>query len=261
MNETQINDEQENGTPYPPQPSNPPPRVQARFIFRAGNSFVAISIIIVTITIFILQLASDSLLGNDILFIYGGKINEFIQAGQYWRLITPVFLHGSITHLLFNMYALYVIGKGLELYYGHLEFTLLYFIAGIGGTLFSYFLTPNPALGASGAIFGLIAADAILLYKNKEILGPGAKSMLQRSIMIIVVNLVIGLSPGIDNWGHVGGMITGVVFAWFAGPMVFIERKPEEILIHLKSSLTRSIQVGSLTLLVFAGLILFKSFQ
>jgi rhomboid protease GluP len=210
---------------------------------------------------FILQWASTSLLGNDLLFAYGGKINEYILAGQYWRLVTPIFLHGSITHLMFNMYALYVIGKELERYYGHWEFTILYFLSGIGGTLFSYFLTPNPALGASGAIFGLIAADAIMMYKNKEILGPGAKNMLQRSVMIIVINLIIGLSPGIDNWGHVGGMITGVVFAWFAGPMVTIEKNFDEILIHLKSSLAQSIRIGAFTLLVFIGLVFIKSGQ
>jgi rhomboid protease GluP len=261
MENPQSKNKMENENPNSAQQVSPPPRPRARFIFRANNSMVTYSLIFVTVVAYILQQVTTSLLGNDLLFAYGGKVNEYILAGQYWRLITPVFLHGSITHLLFNMYALYIIGKELELYYGHLEFTILYFLSGIGGTLFSYFLTPSPALGASGAIFGLIAADAIMMYKNKEILGPGAKNMLRRSVMIIVVNLIIGLSPGIDNWGHVGGMITGVVFAWFAGPMVFIERKIDEILIHLKSSLNRSVQVGAFTMLVFAGLIVFKSMQ
>ena len=259
MENPQTQDRLENDNSNTQHQINPPSRPRARFIFRANNSMVTYSLIFVTVTAFVLQMITKSLLGNDLLFYYGGKINEYIQAGQYWRLITPIFLHGSITHLLFNMYALYIIGKELERYYGHLEYSILYFLSGIGGTLFSYFLTPNPALGASGAIFGLIAADAIMMYKNKEILGPGAKSMLRRSVMIIVVNLIIGLSPGIDNWGHIGGMITGLVFAWFAGPMVVIERKIDEILIHLKSSIVRSIQIGAFTLLVFIGLVLYKS--
>ncbi len=261
MENPQSQNNLENGTINTQQQVSPPPRPRARFIFRANNSMVTYALIFVTATAFILQMVTKSLLGNDLLFLYGGKINEYILAGQYWRLITPIFLHGNITHLLFNMYALYVIGKELERYYGHMEYTILYFLSGIGGTLFSYFLTPNPALGASGAIFGLIAADAIMMYKNKEILGPGAKSMLRRSVMIILINLFIGLSPGIDNWGHIGGLITGMVFAWFAGPIVSIEKKFDEILIHLKSSLAQSIRIGVFTVLVFIGLILFKSGQ
>ncbi|MBI9051776.1 MAG: rhomboid family intramembrane serine protease [Anaerolineaceae bacterium] len=236
-----------------------PTRPRARFIFRAKKPYLTYTILSITVIIFVIQLLSENLLGYDYAFIFGGKINELIDQGQYWRLITPVFLHGSITHILFNMYALYIIGRGIELYYGHVEFALLYFLSGIGGSLFSYFLTPSPSLGASGAIFGLIAADAILLYRNKEILGPSAKNMLQRSIMIIAVNLFIGLSPGIDNWGHVGGMMMGIVFAWFAGPMVTIDRMESEIQIRLKSNRNTSIRVALIMLLVVCGLLLFKS--
>jgi rhomboid protease GluP len=260
MNYEQNDPNQEqNAQPSQPIENNVPIRPRARFIFRAERPIVTYVLLGFTIFIFVLQMISQSFLGADYPFIYGGKINQFIAQGQYWRLITPVFLHGSFIHILFNMYALYIIGKGLEMYYGHLEFALLYFLSGMGGCLFSYLLTPANALGASGAIFGLIAADAILLYKNKEIFGPGAKSMLQRSVMIIVINLIIGMSPGIDNWGHVGGLMVGIVFAWFAGPMVAIERTATEILLRLKSSNSVTLRVSTAVFLVIMAMVFFKS--
>ena len=235
-----------------------PPRPRAKFVFRAKKPYVTYTILGVTIFVFILQYVSRYLTGTDYPIALGAKINSAISAGQYWRLVTPIFLHGNVMHIAFNMYALYIIGRGIEMYYGHLEYTLLYFLSGIGGTLFSFYLSQNSSVGASGAIFGLIAADAILLYKNKEILGPGAKNMLQRSIMVIVINLLIGLSPGIDNWGHVGGMMIGIIYAWFAGPMVGIEKTENEILIQLQSSRANSIRVAIIVLLGIIGLLVFK---
>jgi rhomboid protease GluP len=243
----------------PPLEEQPlPPRPRATFEFRAKKPYVTYIIMVVTILIFGLQMLSNFLYNMDYPLALGAKVNEAITAGQYWRLITPVFLHGSITHIAFNMYALYIIGRNIEMYYGHMEYTLLYFLSGIGGTLFSYYLSQNPSVGASGAIFGIIAADAILLYKNKEILGPGAKNMLQRSVMVIVINLLIGLSPGIDNWGHVGGMMIGIIFAWFAGPMVSIDKIGNDIRIRLHASHAQSIRVAIIILLGISGLVAFK---
>jgi rhomboid protease GluP len=235
-----------------------PPRPRSKFILRAKKPYVTNTILVVTILVFVLQYISTYLFNIDYPMAFGAKINSAITAGQYWRLLTPVFVHGNLMHIAFNMYALYIIGRGIELYYGHLEYTLLYFLSGIGGTLFSYYLSQNASVGASGAIFGLIAADAILLYKNKEILGPGAKKMLERSVMVIVINLLIGLSPGIDNWGHVGGMMIGIIFAWFAGPMVSIDRTENDILIQLNSNRTTSIRVALIILTGIIGLVIFK---
>ncbi len=96
---------------------------------------------------------SENLLGTDILLLYGAKINELISQGQFWRLLTPMLLHGSMLHIVFNMYALYVIGPGLEVHYGHLRFLMLYLLAGFAGNVVSFTLTPSPP-GASTAIFG-----------------------------------------------------------------------------------------------------------
>jgi len=174
----------------------------------------------ITIIVFLLQYGSMSQFGIDIPAAYGMKINERILAGEWWRLITPVFLHGGILHLGFNMYALYVLGPGLERFYGHGRFLALYLLAGFAGNVLSFLFTPANSLGASTAIFGLLGAQGVLLFQNKEVFGKPVQRALMNLIMIAVVNLLFGLSPGIDNWGHIGGLIGGTLFAWYAGPLL-----------------------------------------
>jgi len=173
----------------------------------------------VTVVVYLLQLLSQSLLGGDVVAYLGEKINALIIQGEVWRLITPLFLHGSILHIGFNMYALFAIGPSLERAYGHKRFLLLYFLAGFAGNTLSFLLSPAASLGASTAIFGLIAAEVIFIYRNRQIFGARARGMLMNLGMIIVVNLLLGLSPGIDNWGHLGGLVGGAIFAWIAGPV------------------------------------------
>jgi rhomboid protease GluP len=158
------------------------------------------------------------MLGYDLLAELGLKYGPAIIAGEYWRLITPVFLHGSIYHIFFNLYALYMIGRGLEKQYGAGRYLLLYFLAAFAGNVTSFIFSSAPSLGSSTAIFGLIGAQAVLAYQNRTLLGERYRPILVNSLVIAGINLVLGLSPGIDNWGHIGGLVGGSLFAWFAGP-------------------------------------------
>lgn len=178
-----------------------------------------------TVIIYGLQWLSQWLTSGayDWPFLLGGKINQLILQGQLWRLITPVFLHGNVLHIAFNMYALYSLGQSLERYYGHWKYLLLYFIGGFAGNTLSFLLSKNPSMGASTAVFGLVAAEAVFIYKNRELFGPRARMMLMNLGLIIVVNLIIGLNPGIDNWGHLGGLFGGAVFAWISGPLLKVQ--------------------------------------
>ena len=151
------------------------------------------------------------------------KVNDLILAGQYWRLFTPMFLHGSILHLGFNMYALYIFGPGLERYYGHGRFILLFVLSGFAGNVFSFTFSASNSLGSSTAIFGLLAAEGVFLYLNQKVFGGVARRALNNIIMIAVVNLIIGLSPGIDNWGHMGGLVGGAIFAFLGGPILQVK--------------------------------------
>ncbi len=126
-------------------------------------------------------------------------------------------------HLGFNMYALFLLGPGLERFYGHGRFLLLYILAGFAGNVLSFVMTPNPSLGSSTAIFGLLAAQAVFLLQNRRYFDQQRTNLALRNIIIVaVINFVIGMSPGIDNWGHLGGFLGGALFAWLAGPRMSV---------------------------------------
>lgn len=165
---------------------------------------------------------------TDLPMVLGAKISPLITNGQVWRLFTPVVLHASPAHILFNMYALYSIGSFIEAYYGHWRFLALYLLGALGGNILSYWMTPVVSVGASTAIFGLVAAQGVFVYHNRKLFGQRARGMLNNTIFIIAINLMLGLSGGIDNWGHLGGLVGGLAFAWFAGPQLGIDRNQVE---------------------------------
>jgi len=124
-------------------------------------------------------------------------------------------LHIGIMHLFFNSYALFIYGPIVEKLFGKIKFIVLYIVSGLMGSLFSFVLSPNASAGASGAIFGLMGS--LLYFRRKErdlfqrIFGPGL-------LMIIFVNLMYGfIQPGIDNWGHIGGLFGGFLVAYGLG--------------------------------------------
>ncbi|MFU8773437.1 MAG: rhomboid family intramembrane serine protease [Anaerolineales bacterium] len=181
---------------------------------------VTYTILVITVIVFLLQEASKLMLGYDLPALMGMKINEFIAEGQFWRLFTPMLLHGNLMHIGFNMYALHLFGPGLERHFGHLRFLSLYILAGFAGNVFSMTFSSFPSLGSSTAIFGLLGAQGVFLYQNREVLGGLAQRALSSIVLIAGINLLIGMSPGIDNWGHMGGLVGGSLFAWFAGPVL-----------------------------------------
>lgn len=180
-------------------------------------------LITITVLIYLLQMLTQTLLGYDIPAILGMKVNQSILEGQLWRLVTPMFLHGSLLHIGFNMYALVVIGSGLEKRFGHFRFLLLYVMGSIGGNVFSFLFSPNPSLGASTSIFGLLGAELVFFYQNRKMFGSGARRAIQNVVTVAAINFFIGLSPGIDNWGHLGGLMGGLIFTWFGGPKLGLE--------------------------------------
>ena len=118
------------------------------------------------------------------------------------------------------MYALLVIGVGLERYFGHWRYLLLYLLGGFTGNVLSFLFTSGYSVGASTAIFGLIGAEGVFLYQNRQLFGRQFGRAIGNVIFIVVVNLAIDFVPGsgIDYWGHIGGLLGGLIFAWFAGP-------------------------------------------
>ena len=211
-------------------------------------------ILAVTVLTFGIQFLSKSTSGIDYPVVYGAKINQAIIEGQYWRLLTPVLLHASILHLGFNMYALYVLGPGLERYYGYWRFLTLYLLAGFAGNVLSFIFTPAPSLGASTAIFGLLGAQGVFLLQNREMFGKPAQRALINLVIIAGINLVFGLSPGIDNWGHIGGLLGGSLFAWFAGPVLNVTGEYPDITIADSRSNREVVRTGLIVAILFGTL-------
>jgi rhomboid protease GluP len=119
---------------------------------------------------------------------------------------------------------LLIYGRVLEARYGHGRFMLLYFLAAYAGNVLSFLLTVNQSLGASTAIFGLIAAEGVFIIQNRKLLGSQINRSLMNLLYIAGVNLMIGFTTsGVDNWGHVGGLLGGLIFAWFGGPRWKVE--------------------------------------
>lgn len=210
------------------------------------------------ILIFGVQLFSKAQANLDLPFIYGGKINQAILAGQLWRLISPAFLHGSIYHLLFNMYALYILGNRLENIYGHNRFAKLYFVAAFGGNVLSFVLSKSNSLGSSTAIFGLLAANLVLMLTNKEFFGDNFRPILSNLVFLLFINLSIGLMPGssIDNFGHLGGLIAGGFFAILAGPKWKVQN--ESGTLRLKDTRSQK-EIWFGLLVVFAAFVIMAS--
>ncbi len=148
----------------------------------------------------------------ETLAIMGAKVNYLIDRGEVWRVITSAFLHGGLIHLFFNMYALKIIGGEAEYAYGKIKYIIIYILSAIGGGIFSYIFNPNSiSVGASGAIFGLFGDMLIYGYKHRERIG---KHYMMSLLKVIAVNIIIGLSmSNIDNSGHMGGVVFGVITA------------------------------------------------
>ncbi len=158
--------------------------------------------------------------GEDLIILWGAKINPAIAEGQWWRLVTPIFIHGSLLHFLANGYSLFVLGPALERLYGAWRFSVLFVLAGMAGVVASYWFNTSPSVGASGAIFGLIGAQGVLLYRNRDLLGEQGRASLQAVLLIAGVNLLFGFTTTfIDNWGHIGGLVGGMALAWVIGPV------------------------------------------
>ena len=144
-----------------------------------------------------------------VLIDFGAKVNTLIQAGEAWRLLASIFIHIGIIHLVFNLYALWALGPLTEKSLGHRRFFMIYISSGLGGSIASFLFSPALSAGASGAIFGLLGALLYYSYKRPALWKSGLGINL---VVVILVNLGFGLvQPGIDNFAHLGGLITGTI--------------------------------------------------
>ena len=156
----------------------------------------------------------------EVLLDYGAMFSPLIADGQYWRLFTAMFLHADIPHILFNGLGLVLFGSLVERTYGHLRFAAIYVIAGLSGSVLSFGMNSIAiGAGASGAIFGVLGALGAFFAVQRNTLGAPARINLAMVAVMAGISLAYGLvTPRIDNWAHLGGLIGGAAMGLALSP-------------------------------------------
>lgn len=181
------------------------PRVKPQAVTRvrsmvsSGAPVATYAIMAVSVLVWLVQQVGGSVVTNDLAFFAP------LTLSQPWRLITTMFVHGSFFHILFNMWSVYVFGSMLERQLGRVRYLALYFVSGIAGSVAVSLIAPGTAaIGASGAIFGLLGAFFVI---ERSLGGRGVQIL-----VLVALNLAIGFFvPGIAWQAHVGGVIVGAL--------------------------------------------------
>lgn len=209
---------------------------------------------------------------NEVLFAYGAKLNVAVhEQHQWWRLVTPMFVHVNLIHLVVNMYSLWMVGPYVEKLYGSARFVVFWVVSGIGGVLASYLTVVQPgspwagmrfifktqdglSAGASGALFGLVGVLFVFGIKFRKELPEGFKRAFGTGLLpIIMINLFIGYlgSRFIDNAAHLGGFASGAALA-----LLVSYRRPGE-----RAGMTLTWQALQVAALVLVAVCFLKAVQ
>jgi rhomboid protease GluP len=185
---------------------------------QSGSMLVTQIIFGLNVAVFVgMLLAGVQMLGNPSaqdLVRFGANFGPYTVSGQWWRLLSCIFIHGGLLHIAFNMWCLWDLGRLAESIYGHWMFAAVYLISGLAGSLGSIFWNPlTLSVGASGAIFGIAGALIASFYLGEFSLPKAAMSGMLRSVMLFVgYNLFFGaIAARTDNAAHVGGLLMGLL--------------------------------------------------
>jgi len=180
--------------------------------YKLTYTIIALNLLVYVFSVFFSQSLTD--MDLQTLVEMGALYGPYtVQQEQWWRLGTAMFLHGGMTHLLMNMFSLYLIGRGAEMYFDTKSYLSIYFFSGLVGGLVSLYVHPaSVGVGASGAIFGIFGALAGFFLANKEHMEAHTKAFMKDFSIIIGINLVIGFSiESVDVSAHIGGLVVGLI--------------------------------------------------
>ncbi len=176
---------------------------------------LVVCLIVVSVSQFWVDGESGIILGGGKSVILAGFDKSLFLAGQYWRILTGAALHGGLVHLAFNCYALYVLGKLIEVLSNRAHLAIVFLLSIIGGGILSFILIPDvPSVGASGGIVGFLGYLAVYGYRRRQLL---TNSFLKNMLFNIGFIALYGyfLREYIDNFGHLGGLLTGAIYGFF----------------------------------------------
>jgi rhomboid protease GluP len=210
----------------PPQPPFVPQPAPLRLPLNRPR--VVYGLMVIIGLVFVLEELSGGSQVSQVLINLGANYAPRVAAGEYWRLFTANFLHIGFLHVALNGYALYVLGQETEAIYGPARFLVIFLLTGLSGALASFAFTYGLSAGASTGIFGLIGTMIAYFIRNRKVFGTMGRSRLNNLLFVAAINVVYGLSvPGIDNWGHVGGFLGGLLLGWLLCPFYQIDTAPD----------------------------------
>lgn len=178
---------------------------------------ITYSLIIINIIVYLISsFASKDIVDMDMraLVDMGALFGPYtVLESQWWRLFSAMFLHGGITHLLMNMFSLYLIGRTAENYFDMKSYISIYLFSGLIGGLVSLYVHPvSVGVGASGAIFGVFGALAGFFLAHREKIASHTKAFMKDFVIIMGINLIIGFSiESVDVSAHIGGLLIGFI--------------------------------------------------
>jgi len=216
-----------------PAPSRPTGRAaDGRIDFERGmRRFppVVLAVIVANVAVFFWEVASGAFVSSKelieagtagaTLIDAGALVRTEVVAGEWWRMVTATFLHGGVSHLIGNMIVLYIVGMGCEHAFGASRMALVYFGSGLAGSTLSLIASPGPSVGASGAVFGVVAAVVVTLYRHQQHFYIRDKRIGVVLAAWAAWQLLTGfLTPFVDNFAHLGGMLGGAAAALVLTP-------------------------------------------
>ena len=191
---------------------------------------VTVAILALLVLIFAVELRVGALESREAIVAMGALARERVAAGEYWRLLTAPWLHGSVDHLVGNGIALYILGMVGEAAFGRAQLVVLYVLSGLAGSLLSVVMSAGPSVGASGAIFGLQGAAIVLFRLHRDRLLVRDRRVGLVLIIWALYTIAGGLmEPLIDNGAHIGGALGGALIARYLHPVVLSPLPPDRV--------------------------------
>ncbi|XP_021657552.2 RHOMBOID-like protein 9, chloroplastic isoform X2 [Hevea brasiliensis] len=182
----------------------------------------------INIAVFLFEIASPVRNSEFELFslplLYGAKINDLILVGEWWRLVTPMFLHSGVFHVALGCWSLLTFGPQVCRGYGSFTFFLIYMLGGISGNLTSFLHTPEPTVGGTGPIFAIIGAWLVYQVQNKGVIAKDvSESLFHKAIITTGLSFILSHFGPIDDWTHLGAALTGIIYGFFTCPTLQLD--------------------------------------
>ncbi|KAL5148822.1 RHOMBOID-like protein 9, chloroplastic [Glycine soja] len=179
----------------------------------------------VNIAVFLFEIASPIRNSDLELFsiplLYGAKINHLIMVGEWWRLVTPMFLHAGIFHMAVSCWALLTFGPQVCKGYGSFTFFLIYILGGVACNFISFLHTPDPTVGGTGPVFAIIGAWLMYQIQNKDVIASDAsENLFHKAVIMTALIFILSHFGPIDEWSHFGAAFSGMAYGFLTSPIL-----------------------------------------